>query len=131
MVTVAPSVMGDAEAGARPGTSPSRPDSPFAATLRVLAAHGLIEVVVEDDADFTSRVAAEASSRVRCLGAVPEGALRAAADNGSWLDPAPVVRSGRHEMLHYLREQSISWSLHRFGHVSEGVEEGLREALRV
>lgn len=131
VVTVAPSVMGDAEAGARPGTSPSRPDSPFAATLRVLAAHGLIEVVVEDDADFTSRVAAEASSRVRCLGAVPEGALRAAADNGSWLDPAPVVRSGRHEMLHYLREQSISWSLHRFGHVSEGVEEGLREALRV
>ncbi len=129
VVTVAPSVMGDAEDAARPGTSPSRADSPIAATLRVLAAHGLADVVVEDDADFTARVSVAASSRVRCLGAVPAGALKAAAENGSWLDPAPVVQSGRHEMLHYLREQSISWSLHRFGHVSAGVEAGLRRAL--
>ena len=129
VITVAPSVMGDAEAAARPGTSPSRADSPIASTLRVLAAHGLVDVVVEDDADFTARVSVAASSRVRCLGAVPAGALKAAAENGSWLDPAPVVQSGRHEMLHYLREQSVSWSLHRFGHVSASAEEGLRRAL--
>ena len=130
VVSIAPSVIGDAEDGSHPGASPSRADSPIAAVLRVLSAHGLVRVVVEDDADFTARVSAAASSRVRCLGAVPTAALEAAADNGSWLDRAPVVQSGRHEMLHYLREQAVSWSLHRFGHVSESAERNLRAAFR-
>ncbi|WP_295627222.1 bifunctional proline dehydrogenase/L-glutamate gamma-semialdehyde dehydrogenase [uncultured Corynebacterium sp.] len=131
VVTIAPSVIGDAENASRPGASPSRADSPVAAVLRVLSAHGLAKVVIEDDDDFASRVSAEPSQRVRCLGAVPASALEAAAENGSWLDRSPVVQSGRHEMLHFLREQAVSWSLHRFGHVSETAEEHMREAFRV
>ena len=34
---------------------------------------------------------------------------------------APVVLSGRRELLTVLREQAISRTMHRFGHVSQEV----------
>lgn len=100
------------------------------AVASALEHHGLVEVEVMDDAAFEARVRETASERIRCLGDVTDGALAAAADNGSWLERAEVLTSGRFEMLHYLREQAISWSLHRFGHVAKDAEDDVNRALR-
>lgn len=95
----------------------------------MFAAHRLVEVTTETDAEFERRVGRSRSERFRCVGEVTDAALAAAAETGSWLECAGVVMSGRHEMLHYLREQAISWSMHRFGHVADGAEDDVNRAL--
>ncbi len=67
--------------------------------------------------DFTG--SPEAGERVRVVGTVPAGLQRAAASVGASLVDAPVVADGRREMLTVLREQAISRTRHRFGHVED------------
>ncbi len=55
--------------------------------------------------------------RLRTVGTVAEGLRRAAAEVGASLVDAPVLADGRREMLTVLREQAISVTRHRFGHV--------------
>ncbi|WP_433029070.1 proline dehydrogenase family protein [Actinomycetospora sp. CA-053990] len=62
---------------------------------------------------------AEAGERLRVVGTVPPGLQRAAASAGASLVDAPVVADGRREMLTVLREQAISRTRHRFGHVED------------
>ncbi|MDQ4115764.1 MAG: bifunctional proline dehydrogenase/L-glutamate gamma-semialdehyde dehydrogenase, partial [Actinomycetota bacterium] len=59
----------------------------------------------------------EPGGRIRVVGAVPDGLRVAAARAGTSILDAPVVRDGRREMLTVLREQAISRTRHRFGHV--------------
>ncbi|MEJ5919466.1 bifunctional proline dehydrogenase/L-glutamate gamma-semialdehyde dehydrogenase [Corynebacterium sp. H78] len=99
--------------------------------LEIIVRHGLAEVVVESDTAFVQRIRESVSSRIRCCGTVSDEALSIAAENGSWLERAGVVQSGRFEMLHYLREQSISWSMHRFGHISADTDSAVTEALNL
>ncbi|BDZ42812.1 proline dehydrogenase [Paraoerskovia sediminicola] len=71
------------------------------------------------DADFAASVAdGRVSGRVRVVGT--SAGLRAAAAGRTGdvtvLD-APVLASGRREILPMLREQAVSRTLHRFGHV--------------
>jgi RHH-type proline utilization regulon transcriptional repressor/proline dehydrogenase/delta 1-pyrroline-5-carboxylate dehydrogenase len=63
--------------------------------------------------------APEAGERLRVVGTVPAGLQRAAASVGASLVDAPVVADGRREMLTVLREQAISRTRHRFGHVED------------
>jgi RHH-type proline utilization regulon transcriptional repressor/proline dehydrogenase/delta 1-pyrroline-5-carboxylate dehydrogenase len=80
-----------------------------------------VGIHVEDDAALAARLAAPGRpERLRALVPLPEGVLRAAAASGvSVLDDEPVA-SGRRELLTVLREQSISRTLHRFGHLPAG-----------
>jgi RHH-type proline utilization regulon transcriptional repressor/proline dehydrogenase/delta 1-pyrroline-5-carboxylate dehydrogenase len=55
--------------------------------------------------------------RLRAVGTVPEALRRAAAEVGASLVDAPVLADGRRELLSVLREQAISVTRHRFGHV--------------
>ncbi|WP_243653892.1 proline dehydrogenase family protein [Pseudonocardia endophytica] len=55
--------------------------------------------------------------RIRVVGTVPDELRVAAAEAGASILDAPVVRDGRREMLTVLREQAISRTRHRFGHV--------------
>jgi RHH-type transcriptional regulator, proline utilization regulon repressor / proline dehydrogenase / delta 1-pyrroline-5-carboxylate dehydrogenase len=55
--------------------------------------------------------------RLRVVGSVPEALRRAAAEVGASLVDAPVLADGRRELLAVLREQAISVTRHRFGHV--------------
>jgi RHH-type transcriptional regulator, proline utilization regulon repressor / proline dehydrogenase / delta 1-pyrroline-5-carboxylate dehydrogenase len=55
--------------------------------------------------------------RLRVLGSVPEALRRAAAEVDASLVDAPVLADGRRELLAVLREQAISVTRHRFGHV--------------
>ncbi|MEJ2866033.1 proline dehydrogenase family protein [Actinomycetospora flava] len=61
--------------------------------------------------------APEPGERLRVVG-TPSGELRReAAEAGASLVDAPVVADGRREMLTVLREQAVSVTRHRFGHV--------------
>ena len=55
--------------------------------------------------------------RLRVVGTAPESLRRAAAEVGASLVDAPVLADGRRELLTVLREQAISVTRHRFGHV--------------
>jgi RHH-type proline utilization regulon transcriptional repressor/proline dehydrogenase/delta 1-pyrroline-5-carboxylate dehydrogenase len=62
----------------------------------------------------------EPGGRIRVVGAVPDELRVAAADAGASILDAPVVRDGRRELLTVLREQAVSRTRHRFGHVEQG-----------
>lgn len=123
--TAADAPANDAETAGRSLTV----SSTTAAVADLFAHHGLVDVIAQTDDEFAQRVRASSSERIRCLGDVGDDALVAAAATGSWLERAEPVSSGRHEMLHYLREQAISWSMHRFGHVSGTAEEDVARAV--
>ncbi|MBD9698024.1 proline dehydrogenase family protein [Flavimobilis sp. GY10621] len=74
---------------------------------------------VEDAASFASRVAAgDVDGRVRVVGRSP-GLREAAASRTGFVTvlDAPVVASGGRELLAFLREQAVSRTRHRYGHV--------------
>ncbi|QAY68947.1 bifunctional proline dehydrogenase/L-glutamate gamma-semialdehyde dehydrogenase [Xylanimonas protaetiae] len=71
------------------------------------------------DADFAAAVASgQVGGRIRVVGAAPGLRAAAAAHPGTTtvLD-APVVASGERELLAFLREQAVSRTRHRYGHV--------------
>ena len=71
----------------------------------------------ETGADFTHRLGSLDVQRVRVVGTCsPE--LRAAANEaGIHIADDPVTAEGRIELLHYLREQSITRTTHRYGNI--------------
>lgn len=59
-------------------------------------------------------------SRIRsCSPNIPKALYDAAAVCNKYIATAPVVRQGRFELLHYLKEQSISYEYHRYGSITE------------
>ena len=91
------------------------------------AAEGLLGAEVaalgwgmESDEGFCQRVAAgDVTGRLRVIGEAP-GLWQAAADERADVDPlvGEVLASGRRELLSVLREQAISRTMHRFGHLA-------------
>ena len=68
---------------------------------------------------FITQVAERGIDRVRVVGTVSNDLRTAAAEHLVHIADAPVTANGRIELLHYLREQAISRTLHRFGNVLE------------
>ena len=82
----------------------------------------LFKIVHESNEHFIERVRLGAFRRVRLL-TPPSAALqKAASESACHLAHAPVLASGRFELLHYLREIAISFDYHRYGNL--GVREG-------
>lgn len=75
------------------------------------------DAVTEDDAAFAARLPSLMIERLRILGETSEVVLRAAALAGISVIKDPPVAAGRRELLTTLREQTISRTLHRFGHL--------------
>lgn len=74
----------------------------------------------EREDDFARRIRSVESDRfdrVRCPGGTSEKIVRAVAGAGLHLADAPVLDCGRLELLHYLREQTLSLCAHRYGNV--------------
>lgn len=69
---------------------------------------------VETDERFVERLATSGLRRVRWVGTVPDAAWVAAGNDVTIID-APVVGTGRVELLWYLREKAVSTTTHRFG----------------
>jgi RHH-type transcriptional regulator, proline utilization regulon repressor / proline dehydrogenase / delta 1-pyrroline-5-carboxylate dehydrogenase len=75
----------------------------------------------ESKEEFLQRVHRGDFLRIRCLFAPDEDLYQAAAIHATTLLLNPVLANGRFEMLHYLREISLSIDYHRYGNL------GLRE----
>jgi RHH-type proline utilization regulon transcriptional repressor/proline dehydrogenase/delta 1-pyrroline-5-carboxylate dehydrogenase len=92
------------------------------AAARVAGVEPIVsERAIESDEAFAARVAGgDVQGRIRVVGAAP--GLRAAAAGRlgevTVLD-APVTYHGRRELLNLVREQALSITKHRFGHVKE------------
>jgi RHH-type proline utilization regulon transcriptional repressor/proline dehydrogenase/delta 1-pyrroline-5-carboxylate dehydrogenase len=110
-------------AAARAGTPVELSAPPECPLDGLLAATGGLAGVAlrrEDDERAAARVRSGVpGERLRALGAVDPALRVAAAESGaSLLDAAPLA-SGRRELLTVLREQAVSRTLHRFGHVRQ------------
>lgn len=79
----------------------------------------LIDSLAEEEtgAAFAARLSMLEVQRLRSVGSPDEDLRIAAQRAGIHFVDSPVTRSGRIEMLHYLREQSISETTHRYGNV--------------
>ncbi|ROR74076.1 proline dehydrogenase family protein [Bogoriella caseilytica] len=77
--------------------------------------------IVEPTEDFVERLAQTPVDRVRVIGVGPEASE--IADRLSSADTSvltgPVLATGRRELLTVVREQAISRTLHRYGHVPD------------
>ena len=82
----------------------------------------LFHIVHEPENHFLERVKKGAFRRVRLLSPPGEALQLAAATGACHLDFAPVLSSGRFELLHYLQEVVVSVDYHRYGNL--GVREG-------
>lgn len=74
----------------------------------------------EGDEAFSARLGDLDVERIRVLGEVPIRMRQAANRARIHLADGPITASGRTELLHYLREQAISRTLHRFGNLVGG-----------
>jgi len=75
------------------------------------------DAVVEDEPTFIRRLPGHRFARIRHVGTASLDLRAAAAEAEVDVIDEPVVSSGRLELRWYLREQSISRTLHRFGNL--------------
>jgi RHH-type proline utilization regulon transcriptional repressor/proline dehydrogenase/delta 1-pyrroline-5-carboxylate dehydrogenase len=79
-----------------------------------------VELVVEAEAGFVERLARPGDAdRVRVSEPISTAARAAANGTGLAVVHAPVLANGRLELRWYLREQTVSRVLHRYGSVTE------------
>jgi len=80
-----------------------------------------VELVVEAEAGFVERLAHHDAERVRVCEPISTAARAAANGMGVTIIDVPVLANGRLELRWYLREQTVSRVLHRYGSVTEPV----------
>lgn len=78
-----------------------------------------IKLVQETDDQLMDAMQKEEVRRIRLLSPPSEKIQQKAAKTGCCLRQQPVLANGRLELLHYLREVSISRDYHRYGHLEE------------
>ena len=83
--------------------------------LPQLSSIGGLNVMVEDELDCAQRK----PPRIRLLSEPSASFKEVAAENGTILETSPVLANGRIELLHYLREISISYDSHRYGYLKK------------
>ena len=84
-----------------------------------LAERSGVELVVEAEAGFVERLShPEHAERVRVWEPISTAARAAANGTGVTVIDAPVLANGRLELRWYLREQTVSRVLHRYGSVA-------------
>lgn len=81
-----------------------------------------LPIVKETEEQFLQRVTKGVIERVRLVEPASEKLLKAAAESAVYIVDAPVLINGRLELLHYLREVSLSIDYHRYGNL--GLREG-------
>ncbi len=69
------------------------------------------------NSDFAASLSSYRFGRIRLLGSTTEEVRAAAIQAEVHLVDEPVTASGRLELRWYVREQAISWTLHRFGNL--------------
>lgn len=82
----------------------------------------LLPVIEESEAEFLARVSQGKMSRIRLVEPASSALLETAVESLIHVIDEPVLANGRLELLHYLREVSISIDYHRYGNL--GLREG-------
>ncbi len=82
----------------------------------------VLDVKEEEESEFLERVRQGKMQRIRLVGHPSQALKEAAAEAAILLIDAPVLANGRLELLHYLREVSLSIDYHRYGNL--GLREG-------
>lgn len=72
----------------------------------------------ESENHLIERIKKGTIKRIRMLSAPSSSLASAAAHAGCFLDHAPVLANGRFELLHFLREISLSIDYHRYGNLN-------------
>ncbi len=110
--------------GLRAGERAARSDVELFRNAAAVAGVEVVQVPERElsDADLVARLRSIGVPRIRLIGAEPSRELRlAAAAAGVHLADSPVVADGRIELLHLVREQAVSRTLHRFGNLTADV----------
>ena len=87
-------------------------------SLDLPASLGHVQVVTEDEAACLVRARATADERVRAIGEVPPTLVDDLVAGGVDVITGEVLATGRRELLPFVREQAVSTTRHRFGHVA-------------
>lgn len=82
----------------------------------------IFRVIKESEAQFLVRVSSGKIERIRLVEPASQSLYSAAATSATHIIDVPVLANGRLELLHYLREVSISVDYHRYGNL--GLREG-------
>ncbi|MGN7246604.1 proline dehydrogenase family protein [Janibacter anophelis] len=82
------------------------------------ASLGHVQVVAEDDAAALARAQHARDVRVRAIGDVPAALVDDLVAAGVDVITGDVLATGRREALPFVREQAVSTTRHRFGHVA-------------
>jgi len=91
---------------------------------------GRVTLARHDEQELVHLIHDQAMGRLRLVGAVASNdVLLAAARDYVYVVRAPVLASGRVELLWYLKEQSISDNYHRYGNLGEHGAEGRAKVL--
>ena len=78
-----------------------------------------VDAVVETEAELIARLGGAAAERLRALVPLSRELRAAAHATGIVVLDAPVAAAGRIELRHYLREQTVSRVVHRYGSVMQ------------
>jgi len=97
---------------------PSEVERALAAAHRVNPTARLSDAGEEPDGVFEASLTEMRWGRVRMVGSIPDSLRTAAIRHDVHLVEEPVTAAGRLELRLYLREQSISQTLHRFGNIA-------------
>lgn len=81
----------------------------------------IFNIVFETEEEFYHRVKTGGVKRIRMISKPSKELIEATSYSACFIDTSPVLANGRIELLHYLREVSISHDYHRYGNL------GLRE----
>ena len=100
-----------------PGGTPAEVDRVLAAAACCGVVPRVSRACDEDDASFVRSMSAHRFGRIRAVGFVSETVRRAAVTAEVDVVDETVTSSGRLELRHHLREQSVSRTLHRFGNL--------------
>lgn len=76
------------------------------------------DAIVESDQTLAARLSLDVCDRLRLLTAVDPEVRLAALAAGIQINPTPIAPDGRVELIHWVREQSLSITNHRYGRIS-------------
>jgi RHH-type proline utilization regulon transcriptional repressor/proline dehydrogenase/delta 1-pyrroline-5-carboxylate dehydrogenase len=84
-----------------------------------------VQVIVENEDDLVARLTAGAAvyDRLRTLGPLSTALCQAANVAGINVVDTAVLANGRLELRYYLREQSVSRTVHRYGTILKALQE--------
>ena len=80
---------------------------------------GHVQVVAEDEAAYLSRAKELAGGRARIIGTTSPSLVDDLVARGADVITGEVLATGRRELLPFVREQAVSTTRHRFGHVAK------------